>query len=128
MDRDRIEGAGREAVGKAQKVVGQLVDDHETEVRGAVEEVRGTAENLYGRAKDTVRSVASDAADQASALRDQAGEIGQRYAERAQDIGSRYYREGTRAVSQQVGDQHLAALLVAGAAGYLLAWLLHGRR
>lgn len=128
MDRDRIEGAGREAVGKAKKAVGQLVDDQETEASGALDEARGAAENLYGRAKDTVRSVAADAADQAATLREQAGEIGQRYAERAQDLGGRYYREGNRAVSQRVGDQHLAALVVAGAAGYLLAWLLHGRR
>jgi uncharacterized protein YjbJ (UPF0337 family) len=128
MDRDRIEGAGREVVGKARKAVGQVVEDHEAEVQGTIDEVRGAAQNLYGRAKDTVRSVASDAADQAAALREQAGDLGQRYAERAQDVGARYYREGNRAVSRQVGDQHLAALLVAGAAGYLLAWLLHGRR
>jgi uncharacterized protein YjbJ (UPF0337 family) len=128
MDRDRIEGAGREAVGKVKQAVGQVVDDHETEARGALDEARGTAQNLYGQAKDTARSLASDAADQVSNLRDQAGEIGQHYVERAQDIGSRYYREGNRAVSERVGDQHLAALLVAGAAGYLLAWLLHGRR
>lgn len=121
MDRDRIEGAGREALGKAQKAVGQFVDDNETEARGALEEARGTAQNLYGRAKDTVRSVAGDALDQAS-------DLGRDYAGRAQDIGSRYYREGNRAVSRQVGDQQLAALLLAGAAGYLLAWLFHARR
>jgi uncharacterized protein YjbJ (UPF0337 family) len=121
MDRDRIEGAGREALGKVQKAAGQFVDDHETEARGALEEAKGTAQNLYGRAKDTVRSVAGDALDKAS-------DIGGEYADRAQDIGSRYYREGNRAVSRHVGDQQLAALLLAGAAGYLLAWMLHSRR
>jgi len=42
------------------------------------------------------------------------------------DDASRYVRTGTRAVAHQVEEQPLAAMLLSGAAGYLLAYLIHG--
>src|SRR5829696_9226402 len=49
------------------------------------------------------------------------GQIGEYY-----DDASRYVRTGTRAVAHQVEEQPLAAMLLSGAAGYLLAYLIHG--
>ncbi len=40
----------------------------------------------------------------------------------------RYYREGSRAMSRQVEEQPMTALLIAGAVGFALAWLIFGRR
>ena len=49
------------------------------------------------------------------------GQMGEYY-----DDASRYVRTGTRAVAHQVEEQPLAAMLLSGAAGYLLAYLIHG--
>jgi hypothetical protein len=43
------------------------------------------------------------------------------------DQGERYYREGSRAVSNIDGTA-LAFALVVGAAGYALAYLIHGQQ
>jgi hypothetical protein len=42
------------------------------------------------------------------------------------DDASRYVQTGSRAVVHQVEEQPLTALLIAGATGYLLAYLIHG--
>jgi ferritin-like metal-binding protein YciE len=42
------------------------------------------------------------------------------------DDAARYARTGSRAVAHQVEEQPLAAMLIAGATGYLLAYLVHG--
>ena len=39
---------------------------------------------------------------------------------------ARYMQSGSRAVAHQVEEQPLTALLIAGATGYLLAYLIHG--
>jgi uncharacterized protein YjbJ (UPF0337 family) len=112
MDTDRIVGAGKELGGKAQKAAGQFVGDDETAVRGVVNQATGAAQNAYGQAKDAVRS-AVDAAPE--------------FASRAGDVGQRYLRQGNEAVANRIGEQQIMALLVAGAVGYALGWLLHGR-
>ena len=40
----------------------------------------------------------------------------------------RYIRAGQRAVTQRVTENPLLALLVAGIAGYALAWLIHSEK
>ncbi len=49
------------------------------------------------------------------------------YADQARETGRHYYRRADRAVARQIGDHHLAALLVAGGIGYVFGWLLHNR-
>ena len=53
--------------------------------------------------------------------RSEGGQIGAYY-----DDAARYVQTGSRAVAHQVEEQPLAAMLIAGATGYLLAYLVHG--
>ncbi len=113
VDTDRITGAAREIGGKAQSAVGDLVGDRRTEVEGRFREAQGRGEQLAGEARDTLRDVADTAVD---------------YAEDAYERGRHAARHGTRTVTHYVEETPLLALLLAGAAGYGLALLLHGRR
>ena len=94
------------------RMAGDLVGDDETSAKGVVNQVAGVAQNAYGQAKDAVQQ-AVDAAPE--------------FVDRASSAGQRYYEQGNRAVAGRVGEQHLVALLIAGAVGYGLGWLLHGR-
>jgi len=70
------------------------------------------------------------AAARISRMAEQAYEAGLRYAREAQERypeAGRYVQQGRRAVSQPVESYPLAALIVAGAAGFGLAWFLYGR-
>jgi uncharacterized protein YjbJ (UPF0337 family) len=113
VDMDRITGAAREFGGKAQSAVGDLVGDHRSQVEGRFREAQGRAEGLAGEARDAVRDYAETAAD---------------YAEDAYDRGRHVVRRGARTVTHAVEETPLAALLIAGAVGYGLALLVHGRR
>ena len=107
MDKDRFAGAAKDAAGKVESVVGSVTGDAKTEATGRAREATGTVQNLYGQAKDAVREV-SDAAVS--------------YAKDA--TNSDIYRDGTEAVTKQVRDNPLGALLVAGGIGFALAMLL----
>ncbi|MBE7202774.1 MAG: CsbD family protein [Parafilimonas terrae] len=120
IDGDRVSGAAREFGGKVQGAVGGLTGDRETEARGRANQVGGSVENLYGQAKDAVRDVADQASDYArGALRQ--GRESYPDAERA-------YRQGADTVTRYAQESPLGAALMAGAIGYLLAMVIHGRR
>jgi ElaB/YqjD/DUF883 family membrane-anchored ribosome-binding protein len=88
-------------------------------------QARPNVEHVVGQAKDTVRNLAESASD---AARDAYAE-GKRYVRRAQETypqAEQYYRDGSRAVGQQVSENPLLSVLVAGAIGYALAWMIHG--
>lgn len=71
-----------------------------------------------------------DAAARISRMAEQAYEAGLRYARQAQERypeAGRYVQQGRRAVSRPVESYPLAALILAGAAGFGLAWFVYGR-
>jgi uncharacterized protein YjbJ (UPF0337 family) len=109
MDKDRIAGAAKDAVGKVERAIGDVTGDAETKASGRVREAAGTVQNLYGQAKDTAKD-ASDAA------------IG--YAKDAYDNSGDTLRGGSEAVAKQVRDNPLGALLLAGGIGFALAMLM----
>ncbi|MEH3147839.1 MAG: CsbD family protein [Methylobacterium frigidaeris] len=113
MDTDRIKGAAREIGGKIEGAVGDLAGDHRAQIEGRFREAQGRGETLVGEARDALRGVAGEAAD---------------YAEDAYTRGNRALRHGARTVTHQVEESPLVALLIAGAVGYGLALLIHGRR
>jgi ElaB/YqjD/DUF883 family membrane-anchored ribosome-binding protein len=92
---------------------------------GQIQDGQGKAENLLNDARETLREVAGSASEAAreavSKGRRYVRQAGERYPE-----AERYYREGSRAIGQQVTDKPLLSLLVAGAVGYALAWMIHG--
>ena len=112
MDDDRIEGAARNIGGKVQSAVGDLVGDQKTKADGLTDQMAGQAQNAYGSVKDAAKSISDNAP---------------KYLDDALDSSQRYYRQGSQAVREQFGNVPLTEILLAGAAGYFLAWLIHGR-
>jgi ElaB/YqjD/DUF883 family membrane-anchored ribosome-binding protein len=88
-------------------------------------EEQGMTGDLLGQAQAKLR----DAAEGVSGLAQGAYDQGQHYmrqaGERYPDV-QRLYQQGGRAVSDRVTESPWLAILAAGAAGYLLAWLIHG--
>jgi uncharacterized protein YjbJ (UPF0337 family) len=109
MDKDRIDGAAKDAAGKVEGTVGHLAGDAETGVSGRLREASGTVQNLYGQAKDAAR----DAGDAAVSL-----------AKDAYDNSGDTFRDGSKAVAKQVRDNPLGALLLAGGIGFALAMIM----
>ncbi len=112
MDEDRIEGAAKNIGGKVQSAAGDLIGDNKTKADGLVNQAAGSAQNAFGSIKDA-----------ASQLSDNAP----KYLDDALDRGQNYYRQGSQMVQDRLGNVPLTEMLLAGAAGYLLAWLIHSR-
>jgi uncharacterized protein YjbJ (UPF0337 family) len=55
MDKDRIEGAARQAKGKVKEAWGKVTGDAKTEAEGKAEQVAGRAQNAVGGIKDAAR-------------------------------------------------------------------------
>jgi uncharacterized protein YjbJ (UPF0337 family) len=126
MDRQRIEGEAKRQYGRAQEAVGEFAGDARTRAQGMARQAEGAAENYVGQARDTLREYA----DEASAYAGEAYERGMGMARRQWDRyePDRYLREGRQIVRRQVETHPLVTILVAGAVGYLLGYLIHGRR
>ena len=58
MDKDRIEGSGKQAVGAVKQAAGKLVGDQKLESEGMAEKAKGELQNAVGGLKDTVREIA----------------------------------------------------------------------
>ncbi|TXM93718.1 CsbD family protein [Methylobacterium sp. WL116] len=142
VDTDRIVGGAKELGGKMQGAAGDFVGSNRDSAEGRLREAGGKTQEAYGQAKDTVRNVADEAGDRAqeaygqaedaygqarSKLRDVADNVTD-YASDAYDRRGDYLRDGRQAVSSRVEENPLIALVLAGAVGYGLALLLHGRR
>ncbi len=79
---------------------------------------------------DQVRDALSDVTESASGAARDAYDQGQHYVRQARERypeAERYYQEGSRAISQQVAGNPWLSLAIAGAVGYGLAWMIHGR-
>ena len=55
MDKDRIEGAAKQAKGSVKETFGKVTGDTKTEAEGAAEKTAGKIQNTIGGAKDSVR-------------------------------------------------------------------------
>jgi uncharacterized protein YjbJ (UPF0337 family) len=55
MDKDRIEGKGKDVVGKAKEKIGKTTGDRKTERSGKADQVEGKIQKGYGEAKDAAR-------------------------------------------------------------------------
>jgi uncharacterized protein YjbJ (UPF0337 family) len=55
MDKDRIGGAGKQAVGSVQEAVRKMTGDKKTEAEGAAKKAEGKIQNTVGGVKGTVR-------------------------------------------------------------------------
>ena len=55
MDKDRVDGALKNAAGSIKEGTGKLVGDSKLETEGAAEKAAGKVQNAVGGVKDTVR-------------------------------------------------------------------------
>jgi uncharacterized protein YjbJ (UPF0337 family) len=55
MDKDRIEGAGKQVKGAVKEGVGKLTGDTKTEAEGKADKAAGKVQNAAGGAKDAAR-------------------------------------------------------------------------
>lgn len=61
MNRDQLEGKGKETMGGVKEQAGKLTGDEQTQAEGTADQAEGTGQGMMGKAKD----VAGDAADKA---------------------------------------------------------------
>lgn len=133
MDENRYTGTARNMAGRAESAVGGMVGNTNLQAEGRAREAEGTVENLVGQAKDAARQVADQASEVAGQVADRGREYldqGRRYLDEGRQRypeAERYYREGTAMVRGHITDSPVAAMLVAGAIGYLIALLIHRR-
>lgn len=55
MDKDRVEGAAKQAVGSVKEAFGKLTGNAEAQAEGAAQKTEGKIQNAAGGAKDTLR-------------------------------------------------------------------------
>ncbi len=55
MDKDRIEGIGKQVAGSVKQAVGKVTGDAKTQAEGAAEKNGGKLQNALGGAKDALR-------------------------------------------------------------------------
>lgn len=55
VDENRVTGAARETLGRAQETVGGLSGNHDFQARGQANQMQGQAENFVGQLCDNVR-------------------------------------------------------------------------
>jgi len=55
MDKDRIEGVGKQAKGAVKEAFGKMTGDAKTQAEGAAEKAAGKVQNAVRGAKDGVR-------------------------------------------------------------------------
>lgn len=55
MDKDRVEGAGKQAKGAMKDVAGKITGDSKLQAEGKADKVEGKVQNAVGGAKDSVR-------------------------------------------------------------------------
>lgn len=59
MDKDRVEGIGKQAKGAVKETVGKIAGDRKTEAEGKAEKIEGKVQNTVGSAKDAIREHSS---------------------------------------------------------------------
>ncbi len=58
MDKDRIEGAGKQVKGAIKDAAGKLSGDHQLQAEGKADKAVGKVQTEVGKAKDAVRDAA----------------------------------------------------------------------
>ena len=56
MDKNRIEGAARQAKGSIKEAVGKVTGNRELQMEGKAEKAAGEVQSTIGKAKDSVKS------------------------------------------------------------------------
>jgi uncharacterized protein YjbJ (UPF0337 family) len=60
MDKDRMEGAGRQVKGAVKDAAGKITGDKKLQAEGKIDKATGKAQTEFGKAKDAVRDASRD--------------------------------------------------------------------
>ena len=120
INEDTIKGGFNEAAGTVQGAVGHAFGDTKTEAEGKVTELKGKAQQVLGDAKDVYEKASGKVKEWA----DKAPETAREARERAQRLAD----ESTAKVRQTVQEQPVAVLAGGIALGFVVGWLLSGRK
>jgi uncharacterized protein YjbJ (UPF0337 family) len=55
MNKDRMDGAGKEVKGTFKEAAGKVTGNHETQAEGKAEKIVGKVQNHIGKAEDAVK-------------------------------------------------------------------------
>ncbi len=135
--REATRGVSGDIGGKLEKAkdMAQGGSEWATQMAGAAgDQVRGAVDKAAARTQQAAGGIAEHAkgaADHASKWVDQATETAADVRGSAGDAAQRVRMQTDRlgaSVGRRTGEHPFSALFVAGAAGYVLSYLLHGRR
>jgi ElaB/YqjD/DUF883 family membrane-anchored ribosome-binding protein len=134
---DKYQGGSEMATNLADDA-SKLAQKASDRIDAASEETKDMAQRAARKASDridTVSDQAKDMAQRAARTAQETGEaawdVAQRAHAQAREVAGEAYAQGERTareLARRVEEQPLMALLIAGAVGYAMAYLLHGRR
>ncbi len=120
INKDGIEGAATEAYGKVEGFAGEMLGDTKTQMDGKVHEFKGKAEQVVGQAKQAYEKASETVKEWADNAPDMVRE--------ARETASRIAEDGSSKVRQTVQEQPVAVLAGGIALGFVVGWLLSGRK
>jgi len=116
MDTEWAQEAAKDTAEKISKAANEAVRQAGAQVQPAIEQGKAMVQDLANRASRTGRQAV-----------DRAGEYIEGVAPQAKQVASNLYNHGSQSgeyIRQYVAQQPLTALLIAGAIGYTLAYLI----
>ncbi|WP_185965007.1 CsbD family protein [Glacieibacterium frigidum] len=113
INSDTVEGTLNEFGGKAEGFIGDVTGDTKTQAEGKIDELKGKVQDVYGKAREKVTEWADNAPESV---------------QRARETASRYAAQGTEKAKAVVQEQPVAIIAGGVALGFLLGWLVSGRR
>ena len=113
INQDTVEGTLDEFGGRAKSFAGDMTGDTKLQAEGTIDELKGKVQDAYGKARDKVSEWADNAPESV---------------QRARDAATRYASEGADRAKAAVQEQPVAVLAGGIALGFLLGWLVSGRR
>jgi ElaB/YqjD/DUF883 family membrane-anchored ribosome-binding protein len=120
MDQQQGEAVMSDAAAK----VGGTVSDLITKTEKTVQDLRDTTGTAMDKAADLARKASTAGVQAVDAIQGAARDVGNQASQAATTV----YQRGARAggsVSRYAAEQPLTALLIAGAIGYGIAYLIH---
>ena len=60
MDKDRVEGKGKDIAGRVKRQVGEWTGDAKLQDEGTMDQAKGKVQNAWGKVKDAARDVKDD--------------------------------------------------------------------
>ena len=119
MDQTRATETVRDTAGQVGKAANEAMQRVGAQIQPALDQGKSMAQNLANQASEAGRQAVG-----------QAGELLQNVAPQAKEVASNLYDRGSQSgeyIRQYAAEQPVAALLIAGAIGYGLAYLIHRR-